>query len=170
MADLAELASPELRYALHNGPDVVKSLEDARQLGLNCIALAHLALRNLGIKLPARLRCYELFYDRRFFEPVDSPDQAEAGDLFFFGRTNPKVSVENFQPVFEDGYLANWRDFPITHVGINTGETDGELQILHATHIEGTATIWPLRRFSDYSRYQMLYKITRPKDELPYAA
>lgn len=85
------------------------------------------------------------------------------GDLAWFGTENADIEPEVFVPVYKDGALTNWADFPIKHAAIHTGEADeaGNPLLLHSTHVEGTNTVWPLPKFAIYRKYRKLYGITR---------
>lgn len=154
-------------YRFMQNPDVVRSEEDARRDGINCVSLAHLALKELFEKeLPEDLLCAELYADRDYFDHFDSLDNLQTGDLVWFGIENPRIMPDDFTPLYEQGRLVNWRDFPIKHVAISTGERDetGDELLLHSTYYEGTNTIWPLSQFASYERYRRTYGISRLKD------
>jgi len=152
------------KYKFTQGPNMVRSHEDARRGGTNCVAFAHLVLKDMfGELLPERLKCYEMYMDQERFEDVDSTDVMQAGDLVWFGLANPDVSTKEFDPNYlDDGHLENWSDFPIRHVGVFTGEIkEGDPMILHSTWSAGTV-IWPLRKFREYDdRYAEVYAIRR---------
>ncbi len=154
----------EFVYSFGQGPNKVSSEAEARQKGINCVTLAHLALRELfDQKLPTNLHCYEMATDYDYFKTVESPDLMQQGDLVWFGYANPHQSIEDFEPTYDDeGYLLNWRDSPIKHVAIYTGEQqNNDFMMLHSTHIEGTNTVWPLSLFAMYKRYEKIYRIGR---------
>jgi cell wall-associated NlpC family hydrolase len=154
-------------YRFMNGPRFVRTKQEAKIRGINCISLAHFVLKDLfNIELPAELDCYELYTERALFEEV-AAEQMATGDLLWFGWSNPKIPIENFVPKYSGSNLANYQDRAVTHVGIYTGEQDevNDPQILHSSPVEGTNAIWPLRRFSDYPRYSKLYGITRLKNQ-----
>ena len=148
------------------GPDVIETAEDARR-GVSCAGLARLVLNDFfGFKFPAHLRFMELYLDGEYFEPVSDIAQAEAGDLVWFGRAAPRITLEEFQPVYDStGHLTNWREYPVTHVGTHLGENETGVQIYHGTHVEGGDAVWPIDKFAEYSRYRKLYGITRLKPE-----
>jgi len=154
---------PEFRYAFLSGPDVVRSIEHALEHGNNCVALVHLAIKEyFGYDLPSDLHCAELYQDSRHFEKLDDLAELEFGDLVWFGVKNPSISPAEFVPVYEDGRLVNWREFPIKHVGINVSQgSEGEPEILHATFVEGTNTVWPLSKFGHYPKYSQTYGASR---------
>ena len=157
---------PRFTYNFYHGPDVIGDIEAARQYGLNCVALAHLATKHLfQYSLPSSLHCAELYVNTLHFGVIPDIDNIEQGDLVWFGLADAAIQPEEFEPQYQDGALINWRDFPVKHVGIHTGETalDDPL-ILHATHLAGTNVVWPLSRFSDYRRYQKIYSIRRLKE------
>jgi hypothetical protein len=166
MADTLErFIDPSLRYNFHQGPAQVRSMEDARQNGLNCVSLAHLAMRDMfDQELPPELHCAEMYVDREHFTTVRGIHDMQKGDLVWFGIEDGKIEPEEFRPVYDaHGLLVNWRDFPVKHVTIATGMTDERADplLLHATHFEGTSVVWPLRKFSEYRRYRRLFGITR---------
>ncbi|MEK7153730.1 MAG: hypothetical protein AAB834_07285 [Patescibacteria group bacterium] len=150
-------------YDFAQGPDVVRNRDDALRNGINCVSLAHLALRDLfGCELPPKLMCAEMYCDRDYFAPVESFLAMREGDLVWFGIANPTIPTDEFEFRYEGGNLANWADFPVKHVAIYTGVTDSEGNhvLLHSTFREGN-TLWPLARFNRYRRYEKLYGITR---------
>lgn len=168
MNGLLELyIDPAFEYKFTQGPDVVRSREDAIRYGINCVSLAHLVLKGLfQYRLPPDLMCSELYLDRQYFDEVPSLEHMQIGDLVWFGIEEPAVAVDEFVPHYIDGQLVNWADFPVKHVAIYTGEIGGgnDYLLLHSTHIEGTNSIWPLAKFADYRKYKKLYGITRLKN------
>lgn len=155
-------------YSFEQGPNKIRSHEDARVNGLNCVALAHLAMKDLfDYTLPQDFQCLELFLDREHFEPIDGLDSMQQGDLVWFGFAEPEVTLEAFVPVYdEQGELTNWKDVALRHVGVFTGERDedNEPLILHATRSAGTTAVWPLQKFQKYRRYRKIYGISRLKE------
>jgi hypothetical protein len=159
---------PSFRYAHSQGPPRVRSRRDAVRGGVNCVALAHLVIRDLfGVELAPGLQSFELFSDRADFEPVPAWSRLQAGDLLWFGTDDPSVPLTAFTPRYLAGDLVNFRDFPVNHVAICTGTQDatGDDLLLHASSADGTNSLWPTRKFLDYPRYQRLYKITRLRQE-----
>jgi hypothetical protein len=134
---------------------------------MNCVSLAHLTTKEVfSFSLPPHLHCAELYLDCTYFEDVPSIENLEAGDLIWFGVDDPRIQPEEFEPVYDNGQLINWREFPVKHVGVHTGEfEDDDPLVLHATHIERTNAVWPLSRFADYSRYRKIYSVRRLKDD-----
>lgn len=165
MADPLEcFIDPTLQYRFMQDPRNVRSIEDARTGGINCITLAHLAVRELfAVELPPELHFSEAFLDRRHFTDVPLLDDLRRGDLVWFGLESPPIQVADFRPVYRDGQLVNYHEFPVKHVAIATGNTDarGEPTLLHATHIAGTNVVWPLNKFAEYARYRKVYGISR---------
>jgi hypothetical protein len=163
---LESFVDSRFRYVLKQIPDKVRSRDDALACGLNCIALAHLVVADLfGYRLPDDLQCVELAFDDHEFEEVDSIDELMPGDLIWFGTNGPTVGLKDFVPRYAGGDLLNFDEFPINHVGIATGDwEDGDALVLHASPVDGTNAIWPLRRFSEYQRYGTIYKITRLRE------
>jgi hypothetical protein len=164
MADLQHFLDPAYRYDFWQGPEKVRSDEDARQKGLNCVSLAHLALRNLfNETLPPEMHCYEMYADDAYFKTLGGVDETQQGDLVWFGRQDA-AEPALFVPQYAKGssFLENWRDSPVKHVAVCTGERyDGEPLLLHATHIEGTNVIWPLRKFEEHERYARVLRVAR---------
>ena len=154
---------PAFRYVWSQGPTRVRGRQDALRDGLNCVALAHLVLRDLfGHTLPASFQSWELFEDRAFFEPVDGVPTAQAGDLVWFGAARPRLRLDEFEPRFEDGELVNVADFAVNHVAVHTGErAGGDPLLLHASSLDGTNVLWPLARFAARPRYAKIYGIQR---------
>lgn len=158
--------NPGFEYKFTQGPDLVRTREDAIRNGINCVSLAHLALKDLfDYKLPSDLMCVELHLDAEHFNKVDKLEDMQAGDLVWFGVENPDIQVEEFTPVYANGQLMNWADFPVKHVAVYTGGLgeNNDYLLLHSTHVEGTNVIWPLEKFKDYVKYRKIYGISRLK-------
>lgn len=156
--------NPSFRYDFARGPAQVRSIEDAMQGGLNCVALAHLVMRDLyGVELPPELHCAEMYLDTERFARVPATGSLGQGDLVWFGVSGAATRPEDFQPQYENGALVNWRSFPVKHVTVFTGEHDeaGDPLLLHTTHLTGTNVIWPLRRFGEHRRYQHQFGASR---------
>lgn len=165
---LAHFIDSEFVYRFTQNPDVVRNEKDARQHGINCVSLAHLALRELfDIELPSNLLCAELYADRTYFDHVESFDVLREGDLVWFGVEKPAMPPDAFEPHYLDGALINWREFPIKHVAVGLGERDGsgEELLLHSAYQEGTNAIWPFSRFAQYRRYRRVYGLSRLKTD-----
>jgi len=161
---LERYIDPVFTYRFTQGPDRVPDKVAAQRNGLNCIALAHLAIKDLfGRSLPSSLHCYEMFSDTTRFDTVTSVEDMQAGDLVWFGVRSPKVPLEQYDPQYDEaGALVNWRDNPVKHVAIYTGEqSDGDYVMLHATNVEGTNVLWPLQQFATHRRYEQVYRISR---------
>ncbi|ONH22268.1 hypothetical protein [Pseudofrankia asymbiotica] len=154
---------PSFRYVFSQGPARVRHREDARRDGLNCVALAHLVIRDLfGHALPAEFQSLELFYDLDHFEPVPALTELRAGDLVWLGTAAPRVRLEEFVPRYQDGELLNFSDFPVNHVAVCTGvRAAGHDLLLHASPVEGATALWPLHRFRGHARYRVIYAIRR---------
>lgn len=165
MSNFESYLDPAYVYNFTQGPNVVRSHEDAKQYGLNCVALAHLVLEDVyGTQLPANMRCYEMFTDDEHFDTVPDVAAVQAGDLVWFGVANPKLDVTDFVPIYQNDELVNWPDFPVKHVGIAIGkEEQQDPSILHATWFAGTNVIWPLSKFARYQKYAKIYGIQRYK-------
>jgi hypothetical protein len=163
MAILDQFIDPAFAYVFEQGPHQVRSRVDALRYGINCVSLAHLALRALtGHSLPPELLCYEMFRDTGKFKDLSVNDIQE-GDLVWFGRRNPAISIDHFVPTFnENGYMTNWSDCGLTHVAIATGEAAvGDPLLLHASPVEGTTVVWPLSRFAEHPKYREIYRVAR---------
>src|ERR1700728_2601732 len=112
---------PAFRYVKSQSPARVRSRDDALRDGLNCVALAHLVIRDLfGYALPARLQALEMVRDLAHFWSVPGPERMRAGDLVWLGMDRPDVELEEFVPRYDGGELANFSDFPVKHVAICT--------------------------------------------------
>lgn len=164
---LARYIDQDFVYRFMQNPDVVRSEEDARRYGVNCVSLAHLAIKDLFEReLPEDLLCAELYADREHFEHHDPLDDLQTGDLVWFGVEDADIKPEDFSPQYENGKLINWREFPVKHVAVSIGEQneDGDDLLLHSTYYEGTNVVWPLTRFAKYRRYEKVYGMSRLKD------
>jgi len=167
---LSRYLDPAFRYVWSQNPARVRTREDALRDGLNCVALAHLVIRDLfGYTLPDRLQSLELARDLAHFEPVPEPGRMRAGDLVWFGVDRPRVELDEFVPQYDGDELINGSDFPVKHVAIRVGSCDdGDCLLLHASSVDGTNALWPLRRFRDYDRYRQIYAIRRLRQEFGY--
>lgn len=134
-----------LDYAYNNHPGIVRTVDAAREQGLNCETLTHFILRDhLGIKLPEEMRAMEIFEDDASFKPVPSDAAYELGDIFFFGREN------------ED-------DAKRLHLAVFTGNFDqtGDPLLIHANWHDRGVSIWPLGKFAEHKRYKELHTVKR---------
>jgi hypothetical protein len=158
---------PAFRYVWSQNPARVRSRQDALRDGLNCVALAHLVTRDLfGYTLPARLQSLELVRDLAHFETVADAGTMRVGDLAWFGVERPVVGLDEFVPRYDGDELMNGSDVPVKHVAICAGaRDDGDRLMLHASSVDGTNALWPLRRFRDYERYRRIYVIQRLRQE-----
>jgi hypothetical protein len=163
---LEQYLNPDYRYNFWQNPDLVRSREDALRNGINCVSLAHLALKDLyGYELPSTLGCAEMYQDTEHFKPVED-FQLQTGDLVWFGIEKPLTPPENIELVYNAaGDLVNWRDFPVKHVGV-VFDVKEESRILHATHVTGTNVLWTLSDFAQHQRYRRLYKTSRLKETI----
>ena len=145
------------------GPDRVRSRQDALSAGLNCVSLAHLIIRDLfGYVLPATYQCTELSTDQQHFMSIPSARLMRPGVLVWLGVADPAASIQDFVPRFQNGRLANFNEYPINHVAIYTGVYDrGDYLLIHANQVDHTNTVWPLRAFQDHHRYGKVYAIMR---------
>lgn len=158
---------PDFRYVNSQIPARVRSRESALADGLNCVALAHLVIRDLfGYTLPAKFQSTELSSDLVHFEPVPAVGQMQAGDLVWLGAANPAISLDDFAPRLSDGKLLNFSEFPINHGAIYAGLNENhDYLLLHASSADRTNAIWPLRKFDDYDRYRRIYAIRRLRQQ-----
>jgi hypothetical protein len=161
---------PAFRYVRSQVPARARSREDALREGLNCVALAHLVTRDLfGYTLPAWYQSLELVRDLAHFEAVPDQDSMRAGDLVWLGTDRPLVNLDEFVPRYRGDELLNFRDFPVNHVAICTGARAGDDHVLlHASTVDGTNALWPLRKFDNYARYRRMYAIRRLRQEFSY--
>ena len=160
---LSQFIDDDYRYKFSHGPNIVRTKEQARREGINCVSLAHLALKELyGITLPSSLMCSELHQDREYFQDVND-NEMKIGDLVWFGIEKPTIEPGQFTPVYVNGELSNWQEYPVKHVAIATGETsnEGDPLLLHSTSITGTNSVWPMKSFASYVRYRRMYGATR---------
>ncbi len=161
---LGQYTDPPFPYDFTQGPDVVRSHEDARRGGVNCISLAHLAMSDLfDIKLPPGLHRAEMYVDTMYFEDVADSDAMRCGDIVWFGIASPAIEPVDFIPVYENGVLLNWAAFPVKHATVFTGNRDhnGDPLLLHATRFAGMSTIWPMSKFPEYDMYRRRYATRR---------
>ncbi len=158
---IEEFTNPPIRYAFHQSPDKVRSIEQARIDGANCETIMHLAIFSLhDFRLPSRLLCYESFRDNRHFETVSSPRVMREGDVLWFC---PEVAfADTFVPDYDlNNRLRNWRKGPAQHAGVFTGEKlGGDPLVLHTTPRTGT-TVWRLGEFATNPRYAAISRIGR---------
>ena len=169
-AVFAGYLDPAFRYVWSQNPARVRSREDARRDGLNCVALAHLVTRDLfGYALPARLQCREPARDLTHLEPVQDPGHLRTGDLVWFGPERPPVGLDEFVPQYDGDELVNAGEVPVKHIAIcadDDGGDDDDRLLLHASSVDGTKALWPLRRFRDYERHRRIHTIRRLRREL----
>ena len=158
---------PAFRYVRTQNPALVRSRDDALRDGLNCVALAHLVIRDLfGCALPAHLQAFELVRDELYFEPAGDQAHVEAGDLIWLGLDRPEADQAAFVPQYDGVELVNGGHFPVKHVAIGTGDRDhGDPLLLHASVADGTNAVWPLTRFAGYPRYGRVYAHRRLRPE-----
>ncbi|MET1032986.1 MAG: hypothetical protein ABWX94_00640 [Candidatus Saccharimonadales bacterium] len=171
-----ELAISGFSYDWERGPAQVRSERDA-QMGLNCVALSHLALRKLGVQLPPDLHNLEMFTDMRggsgkFFEPrkVDVPALLDGrglrtGDVVWFGHPASDQVLTNFNPDYtSDNFLRNSFEHPLRHLAVATGEIDldtGEPLLLHTSGARG-AEVAPLSVIMSLDQHQTVHGVGRP--------
>lgn len=163
VGELQRYVDPAFVYDFDRGPVMVPDEEAARREGLNCVALAYLVVEGLyRCRLSPRQHCYETFSDTERFVTVPSLPDMQTGDLVWFGHTHSQP-VDSFVPQYNaNGYLLNWRESPVSHVAIYTGQQeDNDYLLLHATDIAGTNVIWPLQRFATYPRYEQIRRVSR---------
>lgn len=173
----------EFSYSYPNGPHKEYSLTELKEIGLNCVSLAHLMIESLGMSLSSRLRCAELFFDQnetKFIylqnlvsklildqvEPIDQAKklQLQPGDLFFFGDVKFLEEIKKFSQsdlaVDDNGELKIGK-FRL-HLAVQTGlDEKGQPKLLHANVVEDAVSLWSLDEFCSHQRYQLLYAIKR---------
>jgi cell wall-associated NlpC family hydrolase len=150
-----------LRYEYEQGPNHVRTLDDAVAGGINCVSLAHLCIaRQTGVFLSPRLKCTELYFDNQF-QHLDSA-QALPGDLAWLGRRSNSQPAD-FVPRYQGDTLLNWSDFAVNHVGIVVSNPSQPLQIMHASQYAGTVIISSLAELAANPRYAVLYGLSRLK-------
>jgi hypothetical protein len=78
----------------------------------------------------------------------------------------PRVSLDEFVPPYDGDELTNGGGVPVKHVAICTGTCDdGDHLLLHASSVDGTNALWPLRRFREYNRHRWIYSIRQLRQE-----
>ena len=143
-------------------PSEVPDLASATRRGINCVIRAHLFVKDyFDVHLPAELRCTELYLDdSHLAHDSYEPGSVDPGDLVWFGRANSS-SRDTFRPDYApDGNLRNWRQAPVSHVGIALPSSDGTIDVLHAIPGENV-TIWPIERFAEVPRYEQFRGISK---------
>lgn len=152
-------------YDFMSGPASLKLKKVADRVGINCVALFHLMIRDLfGYSLPNKLRSYEMTHDTQYFEEVSTLSAMQLGDIVGFGSAKPQFQINTFKPKFIGGELINWQDFPVKHFAVYINEKlPGDYLMLHASPVDGTVSVWPLKKFSRYKNYQKIYYIKRLK-------
>lgn len=127
---------------------------------LNCISLVHLVLwKEFWASLPTGMWASEIKTDEEFLRTLqDDPEGIKnvtpsiAGDIFIFGAKDPRRKDPGNTQVF--------------HLALHTGDVDekGDPLLLHTTDLNGgVSTIWPLREFGRFRRYERLYAVKRHK-------
>lgn len=138
----------KIPFVFEHGPDVVRNLETARRIGVNCEALYHLLYHELfNEHLPSWMRARELLDNTTSFRPVDLKERPRALDLWVFRRITNNSSGNRL------------------HLGAYAKQdTSGNHLLIHAGRIEGHTTLWPVQRFPEH--YKLL-KIQRFNGVLP---
>lgn len=138
--------------------------------GLTGVALAHLVTRDLfGYTLPAWYQSRELVRDLAHFEAVPDQEGMQAGDLVWLGADRPPASLEECFPRYRHHEPPDGPGFPVTHVAICTGARAGaDHLLLHASTVDGTSALWPLRKFDDYVGCRRIHAIRRLRQEFRY--
>lgn len=161
---LERYISPEFIYNYNAGPNVIRTIDDARSFGINCVALAHLVVKDLfDVELPSELDCYELYTDRLYSSFYKSSSNLLFGDLVWFGTVTGHTAVDSFKPEYEQtGNITNWRRFPINHVGVCIAAEPNDVPlILHASRVVGTNSVWSLDDFSKHRYYRQIHGLSR---------
>ncbi len=160
-------------YNFGNGPDVIRTESQAKQLGLNCVTLTHLLIPRLfDIELPGNMRGWEMYCINPFFGDVARAEDMDLGDVLFFGRpTLPEYALQ-YSPVYDEykeltneeiGNNLIGQKYSGVHLAMNTGEADDTENplLIHASKMEGTVVIWSLAKFLDLKQYSTIHAIKR---------
>lgn len=163
MINIEKYTKPPIDYKFELGPTQVRSHDQARQVGANCMVIGQLGIyETYGVMPPPHLDFYESYVDRRYFSSVRAVSDMVAGDLVWFGLEDPALELDDFTPRFSNGDLANWDEFPVKHVGVYTGGAkEGDPLILHGCWYEGGTAVWPLSKFKSYPKYAKIYGASR---------
>jgi hypothetical protein len=133
----------QFSYNYRIGPHIPDFYTRIHTEGINCQGLLHLVYQDIfNITLPSSLRSKELFEDESLFLTISFDTQPKPGDAYLFGP---------------EGLT----DFKKLHIGILASTQENTRWILHATPIENRVTLWPLKDFSSYEKYRVLYRIKR---------
>lgn len=130
-------------YNYRNGPDVVES-GSIPEDGVNCQLLTLLAIWALkGRVLPPTMKSKELLEDQQYFRDIVPPESYELVDVFLFGKAH-QTNLKKLHPAV----CVAIEDEPL---------------LLHATAVTQAVSLWSLREFSRYERYQRLFAVKRLK-------
>ena len=88
-------------YNFESGPREVRSIDDAKKYGNNCVALAHLVFAHMhGITLPPDMHCYEWYANTELFPSVSLQDM-QPGALVWFAPHRPPHETRHFVPQYK---------------------------------------------------------------------
>jgi cell wall-associated NlpC family hydrolase len=151
-------------YSLFNGPDVIRSPADVMKYGANCGGLAKVVVEAVtGVKLAPQRGVYEMSQDRQSFAVVPDGEPLRPGDLMWFGRDFPEAEREAFVPSYgADGFLLNWRQLVINHVGPYVGHSQDGPMVFHASMEAGGNVLSPVEEVLESDRHSKLWFVTRP--------
>lgn len=98
---------------------------------------------------------YEMVVEDKRLRQVSKREPHLTGDLVLFGRQPTDLEdLTRFLPQFDCArFLVNWRQFPITHVGVVGDDNPQEPDILHASQYDGETAVWGPARFAETRRY-----------------
>lgn len=159
-------------YNYQNGPNVIRTEEQALAEGVNCIGLMHLLLQQLfNVSLPNNLRVLEIFHDNPYFTSVTSLDDLQIGDILFLGRKSLPDYVHLYKPEYDrNGTLLNEEEsnkiigekYAGLHTVMFTGERNSNNpQVIDIQKAVGEVRIWALQDLMSNERYENLYGIKR---------
>lgn len=164
MSEIEErFIGPDFWYNFESGPGEVRSIEDAKKYGNNCVALAHLVFAHMhGVTLPPELHCYEWYADTELFPTVPLQD-IQPGALVWFAPYRPPHATQHFVPQYKNNFLQNYRQGPARHMATYIGsDASGEPQLLHTSRLTGTNAIWLPQQFSEQRRYARISRVGQP--------
>jgi len=153
-------------YRYENGPFSYESENEARQNGINCIALVHLIYDKIfNVLLPRELRAYEMYCPNSYLDSVSESSSYQIGDIIFVGRKNLTKVLENFNPDFDkNGNLIT--KFPL-HLAVHAGERSGSKELfVHANYDDKKVSVWSEDQLLNNSRYGQIYARKRLNREI----
>lgn len=148
-AAFTELAAANFTYEWERGPQQVRTMKDAENGGLNCVAFNHLLLGRLfGVVLPKELHGNEMLLDLngpgRILRPVANFRLAQPGDVVFLGLERRPDAQRRFSPQYDnDGFITNSQRSGFRHIVTVTNEIDpttGESRVMDISRDGGIRT------------------------------